>query len=207
MTKHLASLIAIGIFLGLAQNVFAGDALDSMLKCENVKGGKKPKTKDKADAKGGPDGSTYTVYLRSENNTRDGKVDIINTTAGQDGGILSLPSSTVALVNSWIDLNEFKALFLVSQADGSIVIDKDGDANEVLSVKIKQTKPQANANAAPNAAAELVYQGKIEAKKDSGVKIFDEAVVCHCGKIDGQVSGAPNYSNWKPIPCTPNSKE
>lgn len=186
--------IIVGTFamlLGLSFTAHAGDALDSVIKCESVKGGKKK----------GPDGSLFTVYLHSENNTRDLKIDVIKT-AGKNGkpvsqpATLRFPSTEVKLVNSWADLNEVKAWFMLfknGETDGEVIV----------YVKLKQ-----KALDKTNASSEMVYKGEIESKSDADAKIYDKEASCLCGTVDKRdQSGNLDYSAWKKTACTPNSKD
>ena len=196
--KCMITAAAIGFAATFSPAVFAGDALDSIVKCESVKGG----TKTEANA------GRYSVYLRSEGNIRSGKVDIITEVASGSegrGAIFSFPVPTVKLANSWINLNQFKAWFMEYGSDGKLKTDKDNDKDGkiVLYVKVKQKALENGGAPTDDHLPEMIYKGSIEAKKSSGLQIFDEDVTCLCGTV----SKSGDYSTWKQTPCTPNSKE
>lgn len=196
--KSMINAMAIGLVATFASAAIAGDALDSVVKCANVKGG----TKTEANA------GRYSVYLRSEGNIRSGKVDIVTEVApgsGARGAILRYPIPTVKLVNSWINLNQFKAWFMEYGADGKLVTDKDNvnDGKIVLYVKVEQKALENGGASSGDQLPEMIYKGSIEAKKSSGLQIFDEDVSCRCGTLNK----GGDYSTWKQTTCTPNSKD
>ena len=185
--------------LGVSHVASAGDALDSVVKCDNVKGGTK---------KNGVDGNLFTVYVRSEGPTRDAKVDFVTqlakTGSAKAGETVRFPSNTAKLVNSWMDLNEEKAWFMATLADGTLELEKDDQGNPagrvVLYLKLKQ------APSTDPAVSGVVYMGDVESKKESGVKAYDKGVICTCGTGAARdAQGNMDYSTWKQATCTPNS--
>ena len=203
--------------LAASLSAHAGNALDSTLKCENVK-----------DRNGNP---AYTVYISSRGKSRDAFVAIQPKT----GALINLPNDKARLTNSWMDLNEEK-VFVINpsnnkaimwievkqktkpspaaaavQAKVDAAVKAGGDAEKTQDDAIAQAviagqPPVEAAGGSPNA---LDYQGKIEFKnlgQNEDMEAKDKAVECSCGIVKKDAQGELNYSTWaaKSDGCTPN---
>lgn len=175
-----ALLLTLGYISAHSRSAHAGDALDSILKCEGV-----------TDKQGHP---SFTVYIRSEGKTRDAYVDIFQLS---DKAWMKLPSGAVEVTNSWMDLNQAKILMMRT---------KKNEVDPVLWIHVEQA-PKVNPGSADTVIYKGEIEFKKLAKDLFGFEAKDKNVICDCGSVAKNSTGELQYETWTALAdgCTPNT--